>query len=79
MNNPNENGSLYLQSERAVLKMLVRKDNLSQDEADGFLRRYPGGFHVHFKPIRGNENDILFKTAEYLGRSLFEHPVRLRH
>jgi len=64
---------------KAVLKMLVRKNYIAQEEAVGFLHQYPGGFHVHFKQIRGNEDDVLFKTAEYLGRSLFEHHVRLRH
>jgi hypothetical protein len=58
---------------KAVLAMLVRRGFLSGEEAAGFTDRYPGGFHVHFKTIRGNENDVLFKTAEYIASGFFHN------
>ncbi len=58
---------------KASLSMMVRKGYLSRGEAEEYALRHPGGFHVHFKPIRGNENDIHYKTAEYLAAGPFHN------
>lgn len=33
------------------------------------------GFHVHFKPITGTNNDVLFRTAEYLATGYFHNSM----
>jgi len=58
---------------KTSLRFLVKKGCLTHDETNSFIARFPRGFHVHFKPIQGNENDVLFKTAEYLGAGIFHN------
>ena len=38
-----------------------------------FRSQYKNGFHVYFQPINGTENDILFRTAEYLVSGYFHN------
>ena len=55
----------------AVLRHLVRKKMLTSKEAAEFRGRYSNGFHVYFQPVTGSENDVLFRTAEYLATGFF--------
>ena len=96
---------------KGLLKHLKKHKIITEEEEKIFDKKFPTGFHVHFKPIVGNHNEILFRTSEYIAsgyfhntqitevdyakrtitfsykkwplfaihRTLFGHPVRVRH
>jgi hypothetical protein len=57
----------------AVTRFLVRNKIITEAESLEIKRKYKNGFHVYFKPINGNENDLLYKTAEYLADGYFHN------
>ena len=59
--------------QRAFLNHLVKKKIISEVESNSFTQKYANGFHVYFQPIIGNENDILFRTAEYIATGYFHN------
>jgi len=66
-----ENGFLPFKLARFVwmrhfLNHLVKSGVITGDERDNFINRYGNGFHVYFKPVKGDDNEILFKAAEYI-------------
>jgi hypothetical protein len=61
-----------------VLRHLVRKKIISPAEAIQFRRQYQNGFHVYFQSITGTENDVLFRTAEYLASGYFHNSQILK-
>jgi hypothetical protein len=48
------------------LRHLVRTRIITKDEHDFYIAQYVNGFHVYFKPVRGNNNEILFRATEYI-------------
>lgn len=48
------------------LKHLITTGVLTKDEHDYCMSKYTNGFHVYFKPVKGDNNEILFKAAEYI-------------
>ena len=62
----------------AVLRLLRQKGVLSEDEVRAIKERYANGFHVHLQPITGTNNEVLFRTAEYLAAGYF-HNSRITH
>jgi len=59
--------------QKAVCDYLVKKNIISNEEKEIFLNQYKNGFHVYFKNIDGENNDILFRTAEYLGTNILHN------
>jgi ABC-type cobalt transport system substrate-binding protein len=39
---------------------------LTKDEVQQIKQRYKNGFHVYFQPIKGDNNEVLFRTSEYI-------------
>ena len=61
-----------------VLRYLVRAGILSRGESAIFRKQYQNGFHVYFQPIIGSDNDVLFRTAEYLASGFFHNSQILK-
>jgi hypothetical protein len=59
--------------QKAFLNHLVKEKIISEDERIKLDERYKNGFHVYFHPIIGNENDVLFRTAEYIATGYFHN------
>ena len=59
--------------QKAFLNHLIKKKIISEVESNSFTQKYANGFHVYFQPIIGNENDILFRTAEYIATGYFHN------
>jgi hypothetical protein len=57
----------------AACRLLHKMNMFSEDEITIIRKRYPNGFHVHFKPIIGTESEVLFRTAEYLAAGYFHN------
>ena len=58
---------------KAFLGYLVSKEIITDEEAESFKLKHKSGFHVHFQPIRGDENEVLFRTAEYIASNYFNN------
>jgi len=54
-------------------RLFARHGLYSTEEITAIKERYRNGFHVHFKPVRGSGNDVLFRTAEYLASGYFHN------
>ena len=61
-----------------ILRYLVRAGILSRGESAIFRKQYQNGFHVYFQPINGSDNDVLFRTAEYLASGFFHNSQILK-
>nr|WP_245536827.1 transposase [Turneriella parva] len=59
--------------QRAVCRYLRRRQIISKDEYDFFLKKYAKGFHVYFQKISGESDDVIFKTAQYIAFGLFHN------
>lgn len=59
--------------QKAFLNHLFKTDVITNEEYNSFINIYKNGFHVFFQPIRGDQNDVLFRTAEYLAAGFFHN------
>jgi hypothetical protein len=57
----------------AVCKHLVREKILTKDDVQQIKQRYKNGFHVYFQPIKGDSNEVLFRTSEYIATGFFHN------
>jgi len=56
---------------------VFRKNGIFIEEKVRYIRdRYQNGFHVHLQPIIGTNNEILFRTAEYLAAGYYHNSMR---
>ncbi len=55
----------------AACRLFARQGMFSGEEIAGIKKRFTNGFHVHFKPVAGEGNDVLYRTAEYLACGYF--------
>ncbi|TFH39635.1 MAG: transposase [Chrysiogenales bacterium] len=46
-----------------------------EEEVRDIRERYKNGFHVHLQSISGTNNEILFRTAEYLAAGYFHNSM----
>jgi len=58
---------------KAFLNHLVKKQMISEEERTKLDEKYKNGFHVYFQSITGNENNVLFRTAEYIATGYFHN------
>ncbi|OHD64914.1 MAG: hypothetical protein A2176_04750 [Spirochaetes bacterium RBG_13_51_14] len=59
-----------------VALRLFRKNGIYNEEEIRDIRaRYKNGFHVHLQPITGTNNEVLFRTAEYLAAGYFHNSM----
>jgi hypothetical protein len=63
---------------KAVLRHLVRIEYISLEESKEMKNKYQYGFHVFFQPIVGEENEVLFRTAEYIASGFFHNSQILK-
>ncbi|MFC1669029.1 transposase [Spirochaetota bacterium] len=54
-------------------KHLEKENIISKEESASIKTSYGNGFHVYFQPINGNENDVIFRTAEYIASGYFHN------
>lgn len=59
--------------QKAYLQHLVKQGIISVDEQTRYIERYKNGFHVYFQPITGSDNDVLFRTAQYIATGFFHN------
>jgi hypothetical protein len=59
----------------AALRMFRKKGIFNEDEIRIFRDKYKNGFHVHLTPITGGNNEVLFRTAEYLAAGYFHNSM----
>jgi hypothetical protein len=57
----------------AFLKHLLKQNVISSAEYTAFNDRYSNGFHVYFQPITGDNNEVLFRTSEYIATGYFHN------
>jgi hypothetical protein len=41
-------------------------------------QKYKNGFHVYFQPIKGDSNEVLFRTSEYIATGFFHNSQILK-
>jgi hypothetical protein len=58
-----------------ALRLFRKHGIFSEEEVRTIKDKYKKGFHVHFKPIIGTHNDVLFRTAEYLAAGYFHNSM----
>jgi len=58
---------------KAFLSHLLKKKIITTEEFDAFCESYKKGFHVYFQAISGTENEVLFRTAEYIATGFFHN------
>lgn len=46
---------------------------INDEEFIRFTEIYKNGFHVYFQPVKGDNNDKLFRTAEYIATGYFHN------
>lgn len=60
-----------------LLNYLYRKRFIDKEEQQFFKENYKNGFHAYFQPIQSsdeqNPDEILFRTAEYLGTNILHN------
>ncbi|PKL35997.1 MAG: hypothetical protein CVV44_17395 [Spirochaetae bacterium HGW-Spirochaetae-1] len=56
-----------------VATVHLRKGIITKSEHDFFITHYTIGFHVYFKPVKGDNNEILFRAAEYIAAGFFHN------
>ena len=61
---------------KAFLKHLLKQNVITAQEYVMFNDSYKNGFHVCFQAISGTENEVLFRTAEYIATGYF-HNTRI--
>ncbi len=59
----------------AVLRLLGKNGILSEEEVRIIREKYKNGFHVHLQPVIGTNNEVLFRTAEYLAAGYFHNSM----
>ncbi len=59
----------------AALRLFRIKGIFTEDEIRDIKERYKNGFHVHLQPIIGTNNEVLFRTAEYLAAVYFHNSM----
>jgi len=60
------------------LEHLVKNNVITNDELAYLCSNYKNGFHVYFKPVKGTDNEILFRAAEYIACG-FMHNSQVIH
>jgi hypothetical protein len=58
---------------KAFLNHLKKHKIITAEEFEAIDKKFSNGFHVYFKPITGNHNDILFRTSEYIAAGYFHN------
>jgi len=61
--------------QKAFLKHLARQGIITEEEQVFYKERYKNGFHVYFKPIRGSDNEVLFRTTQYIATGFFHNSI----
>lgn len=59
--------------QKAFLQHLLKQGVITEDEKVQYIEKYKNGFHVYFQPIKGSENDVLFRTAQYIATGYFHN------
>jgi hypothetical protein len=59
----------------AALRLFRKKGIFNEDEIRIFRDKYKNGCHVHLTPITGGNNEVLFRTAEYLAAGYFHNSM----
>ena len=59
----------------ASLRLFRKHGILTEEEVRTIKDKYKNGFHVHLKPITGTNNEVLFRTAEYLAAGYFHNSM----
>jgi hypothetical protein len=58
---------------KAVCRYLVRSKVITTEESKKIRDKFTNGFHVYFQPIAGDNNDVFYRTAEYLATGFFHN------
>jgi predicted RNA-binding Zn-ribbon protein involved in translation (DUF1610 family) len=58
---------------KAFLVHLRKQNMINDEEFIRFTEIYKNGFHVYFQSVTGNNNDKLFRTAEYIATGYFHN------
>jgi hypothetical protein len=58
-----------------ALRLFRRNGILTEEEVRAIREKNTNGFHVHLKPIFGTNNEVLFRTAEYLAAGYFHYSM----
>ena len=58
---------------KAFLRHLRKQNIIKDEEFIRFTNIYQNGFHVYFRPVTGDSNDKLFRTAEYIATGYFHN------
>ncbi len=59
--------------QKAFLNHLVKNGIITEEEQVKYIEKYKNGFHVCFQPIKGTDNHVLFRTAEYIASGFFHN------
>jgi len=59
-------------------KHRVKEIIISPEKVIQIKQKYKNGFHVYFQPIRGDNNEILFRTLEYIAIGSFHNSQILK-
>ncbi len=59
--------------QKAFLQHLMKQGIITEEEQNFYKERYKNGFHVYFQPITGTDNDVLFRTAQYIATGFFHN------
>ncbi len=59
----------------ASLRLFRKHGILFEEEVRTIKDKYKNGFHVHLQPITGINNEVLFRTAEFLAAGYFHNSM----
>ncbi len=59
----------------AALHLFRKNGIFTEEEIRDIKERYKNGFHVHLQPIIGTNNEVLFRTAEYIAAGYFHNSM----
>jgi len=62
----------------AALRLFRRNEIFTEEEVRDIRKRHKNGFHVHLQPVNGTNNEVLFRTAEYLAAGYFHNSMITR-
>ncbi|TFH38590.1 MAG: IS91 family transposase [Chrysiogenales bacterium] len=62
----------------AALRLFRKYGIFTEEEVRDIRERYKNGFHVHLQPIIGTNNEVLFRTAEYLATGYIHNSMITR-
>jgi len=59
----------------AAFRLFRKYAIFTEEEIRDIRERYKNGFHVHLQPVIGSNNEVLFRTAEYLAAGYFHNSM----